>query len=87
MANFGFRLINGVFDINDNMDGWVIISDHAVVEHNEDMPLRKGDQIDLNGNVRRRLSVTSKEAAYSHAAADAADQGYTHYWEDIGRLS
>lgn len=86
MAYFGFRLASGTFEAGDNMDGWVITSDVAIADGNEDMPLRKGDRIDLDGNVRRRIAVNSKEASYSHAAADAAEQGYTHYWEDIGSL-
>ena len=86
MANFGFHLLSGGFEVHDNMDGWLITSDQAIAKHNEDMTLRKGDRIDLNGNVRRRVSVTSDEARYSHDAADAADQGHTHYWETIGCL-
>ena len=47
------RLSKGTLDGNDNMDGWVITSDTAIVEGNDDLILRKGDRIHVNGDVYR----------------------------------
>lgn len=43
----------GTLDINENMDGWVINSEHATVKGNEDLPLKRGDRITINGDVYR----------------------------------
>jgi len=47
------RLSSGTLDVNDNMDGWVITSDTAIVDGNDDLALRKGDRIHINGDVYR----------------------------------
>lgn len=35
------------------MDGWVITSKTAIAEGAEDMPLKQGDRISINGDVTR----------------------------------
>ena len=47
------KLSSGTLDGNDNMDGWVITSDTAIVEGNDYLVLRKGDRIHVNGDVYR----------------------------------
>lgn len=47
------NLINGTLETTANLDGWVITSKTAIAEGAEDMPLRKGDRIGVNGNVTR----------------------------------
>lgn len=47
------NLSSGTLDSNDNMDGWVITSSSAIVDGREDLPLRKGDRITINGDVYR----------------------------------
>lgn len=47
------KLTNGALRANDTLDGWVITSAEALVEDNEDMPLQRGDRINVNGDVYR----------------------------------
>jgi hypothetical protein len=47
------NLIKGTLKSNDNMDGWIITSKTAVAEGADDLPLKQGDRISINGDVRR----------------------------------
>lgn len=47
-------LIRGTLDTNESMSGWVITSKEAVAAGAEDLPLQKGDQIKITGDVYRK---------------------------------
>lgn len=46
-------LTSGTLDTTDNLDGWIITSPQASAEGVEDVDLKRGDRIDINGNVYR----------------------------------
>jgi len=47
------NLKTGTLDSTPNLDGWIITSETAIAEGAEDMTLRRGDRININGDVRR----------------------------------
>ena len=49
-----FEFKTGTCVNNENLDGWVISSSEAVVVGAEDLPLMRGDQIRINGDVYRK---------------------------------
>lgn len=48
-----FDLRKGSVELNEDLNGWVITSPVAIVDGSEDMPLQKGDRININGDVYR----------------------------------
>lgn len=48
-----FKLKTGTLDTSSNLDAWIITSEFAAVEGNEDIQLQQGDIIKINGDVYR----------------------------------
>lgn len=47
------ELINGTLETTDSLDGWIITSSTATAAGAEDLPLIKGDRINVSGDVYR----------------------------------
>ncbi len=55
-----FALTKGTMDVRGDAQSWIITSATAIVDGMEDEPLRKGDIIDINGNVWRNDEIIAQ---------------------------
>jgi hypothetical protein len=54
------KLATGTLRPNDNLDGWTITSEAATIKHEEDIELRRGDKISINGEVLRGGQIIAR---------------------------
>ncbi len=52
-----FRLLKGKYEVAPNLDGWIITSDVATTERNEDILLLHGDKITIDGDIIRNGDI------------------------------
>ena len=57
------ELETGTLEVNGNTDGWIITSEQATLPApNDDVVLRKGDRININGDVYRNGEMLANVA-------------------------